>query len=66
MVDGGVTMDGLKAKPGGAPVSTAPFPELVSDPAAMSWVEISPTKVLGRRRGRSCPRVVCHGESRCR
>lgn len=37
MVDGGETMGGLKSKPGGTPVSMAPFMELASDPAAMSW-----------------------------
>ena len=47
MVDGGETMGGLKAKPGGASVSTAPFPEMACDPAAVSWVEIGPTKVWG-------------------
>jgi len=47
MVDGGETMGGLKAKPGGAPVSTAPFPEMESNPAVVSWVEIGPTKVWG-------------------
>ena len=49
MVDGGETMGGLKAKL---------FPELASDPAAMLWVEIGPAKVLARRKGRMCPRVV--------
>ena len=32
-------MGGLKAKPRGAPLFTASFPELGSDPAAMSWAD---------------------------
>ena len=48
----GRTKDGLKADPGGAPASSAPFSELASEPVAMSWAEIDPTEVLGRRRGR--------------
>ena len=48
----GRTKDGLKADPGGAPESAAPFSELASEPEAMSWAEIDPTEVLGRRRGR--------------
>ena len=64
MVDGGGTMGCLKVKPKGAPISAASFPELASDPAAMSWAEIGPAKVLGRKGGRMCPRVVRHGERR--
>ena len=48
----GKTKDGLKADPGGAPASLAPFSELVSEPEAMSWAEIDPTKVFARKRGR--------------
>ena len=44
------TKDGLKADPRGAPVSTAPFPELAGESAAVSMAEIDPAKVLGRRR----------------
>ena len=33
----GRTKDGLKADPGGAPASSAPFSELASKPEAMSW-----------------------------
>ena len=51
-------MGGLQAMPKISPVSTAPFLELASDPAMMSWVDIGPTMVLGRRRVRLCIRVV--------
>ena len=44
MVGGGERMGGLKAKPGGAPASTTQFVDLASDPAALSVVEIGPTK----------------------
>ena len=62
------TKGGLIADPGGAPGSTAPFPELASESAAISWAEIDPTKVLGRRRGRWCPVMARGGGShrRCR
>ena len=50
----GRTRDGLRADPGGAPASSAPFSELASEPQAMSWAEIDPTEVSGRRRGRWC------------
>ena len=46
----GRTMDGLKADPGGAPVSAAPSSEPAGEPEAMSWAEINPTKILGRGR----------------
>ena len=36
LVDGGETIGGLKAKPGGAPASTASFLEVASGPATMS------------------------------
>ena len=36
-------------------MSTAPFPELDSESAAISWTVIDPTKVLGRRRSRWFP-----------
>ena len=42
---------GLKPDPGGAPVSTAPFPELVSESAAISWAEIDATKGFGPEKG---------------
>ena len=45
---------GLKAGRGGATASPAPFSELASEPEAMSWAGIDPTKVSGRRRGRRC------------
>ena len=48
----GRTKDGLKADPGGAPASSAPFSELASEPEAMLWAEIDPTEFLGRRGGR--------------
>ena len=48
----GRTNDGLKAEPGGAPASSAPFSELARELEAMSWAEIDPTEVLGRGRGR--------------
>ena len=48
----GKTEGGLKADPGGAPASSAPFSELASEPEAISWAEIDPTEVLARRRGR--------------
>ena len=41
------TKGGLKADPGGAPVCPAPFPELASESAVISWIEIDPTKVWG-------------------
>ena len=56
---------GLKPDPGGAPVSTAPFPELVSESAAISWAEIDATKGFGRRRGRWCP-CMARGGGRLR
>ena len=63
MVDGGD--DGWHESQARRSVSvTAPFPELGSDPAAASSAEMGLTKVLERRRGRSCSRVVCHGEGR--
>ena len=46
MVSGGETTGGLKAKPRGAPASTAQFADLASDPAALSCVEIGLTKVM--------------------
>ena len=59
----GRTKDGLKADPGGAPASSAPSSELASEPEAMSWAEIDPTEVLGRRRGRRIFVMVRNGES---
>ena len=50
MVGDGEDEGGLKSDPGGAPVSTAPFLELASESAAISWAEIDSAKVLGRRR----------------
>lgn len=44
VVDVRETMGDLDVKPGGAPVSTAPFLELASD-RAMSWAELGPMKV---------------------
>ena len=58
----GRTKDGLKADPGGAPASSAPFSELASELEAMSWAEIDPTEVLGRRRGRRNFGMVRNGE----
>ena len=58
----GRTKDGLKADPGAAPASSAPFSELASEPEAMSWAEIDPTEVLGRRRGRRIFGMVRNGE----
>ena len=55
------TKDGLKADPGGAPASSAPFSELASEPEAMSWAEIDPTEVLGRRTGRRVFGMVRNG-----
>ena len=60
----GRTKDGLKADPGGAPASAAPFLELASEPKAMLWAEIDPTEVLGRRRGRWCFGMVRNCELR--
>ena len=45
-------MDGRKDDPGGPPASAASLLKLASEPEAISWAEIDPTKVLGRRRGR--------------
>ena len=45
----GRTKGGLKANPGGAPVSAASFSELAGEPESIPWAEIDPTKVLGRR-----------------
>ena len=42
---------------------TAPFPGLASEPEAMSWAEIDPTKVLGRRRGQWRPCRARNDES---
>ena len=56
------TKDDLKADPGEAPVSTAPFSELASVPGAMSSAEIDPTKVSGRIRGRWMIGMVRNGE----
>ena len=58
----GRTTDGLKADPGGAPACSAPFSELASKPEAMSWAEIDPTGVFGRRRGRWFLGMVRNGE----
>ena len=41
-------------------MSTTPFPELASEIGAISWAEIDPTKVLGRRRSPWCP-VMARG-----
>ena len=41
------TKGGLKADPGEASVSTAPFPELASESVAISWVENRPDGGLG-------------------
>ena len=60
------TKGGLKADPGGAPVSTAPFPELLAKSSAISWADIDPTKVLGRRRSRWCLFMARGGGSRRR
>ena len=47
-------------------MSTAPFPELASESAAISWAEIDPTKVLGRGRSRWCRCMARGGGSRRR
>ena len=62
------TKGGLKADPGGAPVSTASFPELAGESTAIPWAEIHPTKVLGWRRSRRCPGMARGGgrRRRCR
>ena len=60
----GRTKDGLKADPGGSPASAATFSELASEPEAMSWAEIDPTKGMGWRRGRWCLGMVRNGELR--
>ena len=53
----------MKADPGEAPASSAPFSELAREPEVMSWAEIDPTEVLGRRRGRHiCFGMVRNGE----
>ena len=52
----GRTKDGLKADPEGAPASAA------SEPESMSWAEIDPAEVLGRRRGRWFLGMVGNGE----
>ena len=59
---------GLKTDQRRAPVSTAPFPELASESAAISWAEINPTEVLGRRRSRcwSCMARGGRRRRRCR
>ena len=58
------TKGGLNTGPGGALVSTARFPELASESAAISWAEMDPTKVLGRRKSRWCPCMDRGGGSR--
>ena len=62
MVSTGENEGGLKTDPGGTPASSAPFSELESEPEAMSWAEIDPTEVLGRRRGRWVFGMVRNGE----
>ena len=59
----GTTKNGLKADPGGAPASSAPSSELAREPEVMSWAEIGPTDVLGRRRGRRSFGMARNGES---
>ena len=59
----GRAKDGLKADPGGAPASAAPFSELTGEPEAMSFAKIDPTEVSGRRRGRRCFGTLRNGES---
>ena len=66
MVGDGENEGGLKSDPGGAPVSTASFPELASESAAISWAEIDSTNVLRRRRSRWRPYKACGGGSRQR
>ena len=58
----GRTKDSLKADPGGASASSAPFSELASEPEAMSWAELDPPEVLGRRRGRWFLGMVRNGD----
>ena len=58
----GRSKNGLKADTGRAPASSSPFPELASEPETMSWAEIDPTEVLGRRRGRRNFGMVRNGE----
>ena len=57
------TKDGLEVDPGEAPASSAPFSEVAREPEVMSWAEIDPTEVLGRRRGRRMFGMVRNGES---
>ena len=59
----GRTKDGLKADLGEAPASSVPFSELAREPEVMSWAEIDPTEVLGRKRGRRSFGMVRNGES---
>ena len=47
-------------------MSTAPFPELASESAAISWVAIDSAKVLGRRRSRWRPCMARGGGRRRR
>ena len=42
------TKDGLNPDPGGSLASAAPFSELSSEPEAIPWAKIDPTKVFGR------------------
>ena len=59
----GRTKDGLKADPGAAPASSAPFPELAREPEAMSWAKIDLTEVLGAEKGSTdCFGMVRNGE----
>ena len=58
----GKTKYDLKIDPGGAPVSTAPFSERASELEAMTWAEMDPAEVLGRRRARRRFRMVHNGE----
>ena len=64
MADGGKTMRCLRAKTKGPPVSTASFPELASDPAAMSLAEVGLAKVFGTEKESHASRVMCHAERR--
>ena len=62
----GRTKGSLNADQGRTPASTAPSLELASESAAISWAEIDPTKVLGRRRSRWCPCMARGGGGRRR
>ena len=51
MVDGGETTGSANAKPGGSPASTVQVVDMAGAPAAVSWVEMGPMKVLVTGKG---------------